>query len=262
MLQLRHMKQLSPSRVASIMILGIAGGSLAQTFAPPHAQAADPKPKYGAEATLLQQSHEYVQHHAAPDFWAMIPYYYAQQTGSACSVASVAMAVNAARAGQKLTADDELATQNNVLKKTGDAEWMQAVGDKGGGRTLDQLAVVTEKAFQAYGFKQAKAEAIHADDTPATHKRIHDALVANEKTAHDFILANFSQGAYTGDADAGHIAPVAAYDAKNKRVLILDPDRDWYEPYWVSEETFIKGMNTVDKGSGKTRGLVWIKTGA
>jgi hypothetical protein len=39
----------------------------------------------------------------------------------------------------------------------------------------------------------------------------------------------------------------------------MDPDRTWYEPYWVSEETFIAGMNTQDKESGKTRGMLWVK---
>jgi hypothetical protein len=223
---------------------------------------AENKPKYGREATLLRKSHEYIQKHTAPDFWAMMPYYTAQQTGAACSVASVSMVINAARTEQALTADDELATQNNVLKKTADEEWTKAVGDKGGGRTLDQLGVVTEKAFKAYGFDHATVEVIHVDDlSAATRYKIHNALVENEKGPKDFIIANFIQGVYTGDADAGHIAPVAAFDTKTKRVLILDPDRDWYEPYWVSEDTFVKGMNTQDKIGGKFRGLVWVHTG-
>ena len=225
---------------------------------------AENKPKYGHEATLLRKSHEYIEKHTAPDFWAMMPYYTAQQTGSACSVASVSMVINAARASQNLTADDELATQNNVLKKTADEEWTKAVGDKGGGRTLDQLGVEVEKAFKAYGFGNAKVDVIHVDDlSTASREKIHSALVENEKTAKDFIIANFIQGVYTGDADVGHIAPVAAFDTKTKRVLILDPDRDWYEPYWVPEDTFIKGMNTQDKlgGGGKFRGLVWVHTG-
>jgi hypothetical protein len=227
----------------------------------PLSSALAAKPKYGPEAQLLRESHQYVKTQAAPDFWALMPYYAAQQTGSACSVASVSMVVNGARTGQALTSDDELATQNNVLKKTADEEWTQAVGDKGGGRTLAQLGALTEKAFKAYGFKDAKVEVIHADGTPATQAKIQKALSENEKSSKDFIIANFVQGAYTGDADVGHIAPVGAYDAKAKRVLILDPDRDWYEPYWVSEQTFIKGLATQDKGAEKPRGIVWVRTG-
>jgi hypothetical protein len=223
---------------------------------------AESKPKYGAEATLLSKSHEYVKKNPAPDFWAMMPYYVAQQSGSACSIASVSVAVNAARSGQALTSDDELATQNNILKKVADEEWSKAVGNMGGGRTLDQLGPLVEKSFKAYGFANVKVEVIHVDDlSPATQAKVHQALSENEKSADDFIIANFVQGAYTGDADAGHIAPVAAYDAKTKHVLILDPDRDWYEPYWVSEQTFLKGMSLADKVSGKSRGLVWVHKG-
>jgi len=57
----------------------------------------------------------------------------------------------------------------------------------------------------------------------------------------------------------GHLSPVAGYDSKEKRVLIFDSDRQYYEPYWVSEEVFLKGMNTPDKGSDAFRGLLWIR---
>ena len=75
-----------------------------------------------------------------------------------------------------------------------------------------------------------------------------------------FVVANFLQNELTGDPEGavGHVAPVAAFDAKAGRVLVLDTDRDYYEPYWVSEAAFIRSMNTVDKASGKTRGLLWI----
>lgn len=223
---------------------------------------AQAKPKYGPEATLLSKSHEYVSKNAAPDFWAMIPYYLPQQTGSACSVASVAMIVNAARSGQELTADDELVTQNSLLKRVNDEEWTKAVGDKGGGRSLDQLGPLVERSLKAYGFKNARAEVVHVDDeSPATQKKLHDALVANEKGTGDFIILNFVQGVYTGDADVGHIAPLAAYDVKKKRALVMDPDREWYEPYWVSESTLLKGMHTTDKGEGKFRGYIWVHAG-
>ena len=223
--------------------------------------AADaPKPKYGPEATLLSASHDYIQKHAAPDYWALSPYYLPQQTDSACSLASVTMVVNAARMGKKLTADDELATQNGVLKKAAQADWDKAVGDKGKGVSLDELPKLLEASLIAYGVDVVSVEAIHTpDSSKATAGKLHKALLANETSAHDFIIANFIQGVFTGDADVGHIAPVGAYDATNRRVLIMDPDRQWYEPYWVSEATFLKGMATSDKTSGKSRGYVVVR---
>jgi hypothetical protein len=220
------------------------------------------KPKYGAEATLLSQSHDYIKTHPASDYWALSPYYLPQQDDKSCSLASVTMIANAARSGQKLTADDELATQQNVLKKVNDDIWNKGVGPAGHGVSLDDLKTVTVKSLKAFGNGNVTIEVVHMDDlSPKVLAKLHKDLLENEKSAKNFIAANFIQGAFTGDADVGHIAPVAAYDKKNKRVLIMDPDRQWYEPYWVSESTFAKGMATKDKESGKSRGYLFIKVG-
>ncbi|MBI3554790.1 MAG: hypothetical protein HY074_00840 [Deltaproteobacteria bacterium] len=221
---------------------------------------AEVKPKYGPEATLLSASHAYLQKNAAPDYWALIPYYVSQQDDRSCSVASVSMVVNAARSGRKLTADDELATQKGLLVRAKSETWSKGVGDGGHGVNLDELGPIVEAGLKAYGVADATAEVHHTDDTSRKVKdELHHALVENEKSASDFIIINFIQGVYTGDAEAGHIAPIAAYDAKAGRVLVLDPDRQWYEPYWVSEATLLKGMATADKTSGKSRGFVWVK---
>lgn len=227
--------------------------------------ASETKPKYGPEATVLSRSHEYIQHAKAPDYWALSPYYVPQQNGASCSVASVTMVVNAARVGRNLTSDDQLATQSDVLDKAHDDFWKKTVGVSSLGMvaakgvTLDELKTVALEALKAYGV-EADAEVFHADDlSDATRSKLHQALVENEKSARDFIIINFNQGVYTGDSDAGHIAPIGAYDAKNHRVLVMDPDRQWYEPYWVSEETLLKGMATQDKASQRNRGYLWIK---
>lgn len=219
-----------------------------------------PKPKYGPLATTLSQSHEYFRAREAPDFWAIIPYYAAQQDGRSCSVASVAMIVNAARAGQSLTAEDPLITQKEILKRAGNSVWKKGVGSLGRGVTLEQLKPIVEDSLRAYGFVQFDVEVVHTPDfSQATADRLRAALAENEKSANDFIILNFLQGAYTGDADVGHIAPVGAYDAAKRRVLVMDPDREWYEPYWVSESTLLAGMATSDKESGKSRGYLRIR---
>ena len=223
------------------------------------ANAADTKPKYGPEATRIALSHQYFREHAAPDYWAISPYYVPQQDGKSCSIASVTMIVNAARAFQNLTADDELAVQSEVLKKTNNADWQKDLGPVGKGVTLDELGRFTEAALRAYGITPTAIETIHADDSKEFRQKLRQLLIRNEKSNRNFIIANFLQGVYTGDASVGHIAPVGAYDAQKHRVLIMDPDRTWYEPYWVSEETFLKGMTTQDDASKKTRGLIWIQ---
>lgn len=234
------------------------------------------KPKYGEMATRLEDSHEYLRKNPAPDFWALISYYLPQRWEGACSLASVAMVVNAARVHDQLTADDKLATQAELLEKVkkpiqvagGERTWAQAVGADNiklaTGTSLDQLGMLVEESLKAYGVQPKRVIVEHLDGVTSADKakdkaKLHATLLKNEKSDGDFVIANFIQGVYTGDADAGHIAPVGAYDAAKKRVLVLDPDREWYEPYWVSEETFFAGMNTPDKSSGHNRGYVWVQ---
>ena len=38
----------------------------------------------------------------------------------------------------------------------------------------------------------------------------------------------------------------------------MEPDREWYEPYWVSDERLLQAMATIDGETGKSRGYVRI----
>ncbi len=232
--------------------------------------AADaPKPKYGPEATPISRSHDYLQKAAAPDYWALSPYYLPQKTGGSCSVASVAAVMNGLRSGKALTADDELVTEDSLLKKVGDKDWSARVGMGGilsavttggvGGLTLDLLGKNVEKALKAYGIGDAKVEVVHVDHADAaTLAKWKETLVTNEKSAQDFIIVNMEQGKLTGDTGGGHISPIGAYDAKTGRALVMDVDRQWYEPYWVSAKVLLDAMATQDSESKRNRGYVWI----
>ena len=83
-------------------------------LAAPPAHADDPKPKFGPHAVPIQQSHDYLRRHGAPDYWALSPYYAAQQTNSACSLAAITMMVNALH-GLPPHGIDRLVTQEAVL---------------------------------------------------------------------------------------------------------------------------------------------------
>lgn len=75
----------------------------------------------------------------------------------------------------------------------------------------------------------------------------------------NFIVVNFDQGFFTSGTGVGHFSPIGAYDAAKKRVLILDPDRQWHQPYWVSEDLLLKAMATKDSSGKHYRGYLWIK---
>ena len=242
------------SVLAVFLALSLLGSTDFRAF------GADAKPKYGPLATRLTRTHEYFKKHEGPDYWALSPYYVPQQTESACSIASVTMIMNAIRASKDLGSEEPLLTQQSLLDLTKSELWQKAAGTHGTGVNLDQLGRLVETSLKALGYPGAQVVVVHAEKpSPTSLAALRKVLIENEKSTQDFIILNFNQGSYTGDADAGHIAPLAAYDAEHKRALVLDPDRKWYEPYWVSDETLLSGMATLDSGASKNRGYIWIK---
>jgi hypothetical protein len=252
---------------------------------------------YGSNAVPMSASHEYLQKSPEPDFWALSPYYVGQTGGGASSIASMIMILNYARNNLPIPAPTlaarpsatpsrnvwvdpspsvspspsptpssapssvelEMITQDVLLRKTAEGEWSKNAGNPGSSLTLDQLAHVIEESCQAFGFANARATAYHAHKTEDFKKTLHDALIENKRTSDDFILADFNESAFVGEVDIDHVAPVGAYDAVRKRILVMDPDRQFYEPYWVSEATFLEGMATADKITGMARGFIWLK---
>lgn len=217
------------------------------------------KPKYGPQAIPLSISHTYFQKSSSPHFWSLIPYYIPQKYGWSCSVASVAMLVNALRVGQKLGANETLVSEDDLINRSHFSAWDKNLKKTAQGIDLDELKLGIEASLKSFQIQPAKVEVIHVkNESVETQEKLHQALVDSEKENGPYILSNFLQGTYTGDAPVGHFAPVGAYDAEKKKVLILDPDRQYYEPYWVSEKTFLIGMKTKDKRSGNYRGYVLI----
>lgn len=218
------------------------------------------KPKYKPEIKLLSNTNDYFRREKAPNFWRLIPYYIEQQTDSSCSVATITTIVNAARVGKHIAANDELATPKAVLKRVNDEEWKKAVSDQGEGITLAELKVLMAKSLQAYDIKNFTIDIIYTKDTSQkTKEKLHNILMQTEKYTNHFIVVNFDQSVFANGISVGHFSPVGAYDAAQKRVLILDPDRQWHEPYWVPEDSLLKAMVTKDIESNNYRGYLWIK---
>jgi hypothetical protein len=211
-------------------------------------------PKYGPSekplAVPVSQEHDYLRAAPAPDFWALVPYYVSQFNEAACSAASVAMVVNAAvRAARPLGNETRNITQEVLLDQVEVAHWKARLSTLGyfghHGLTLSQLGEVSEAALHTFGASRATVEVVAADGSPQGLARFRAALAANERSARDAIILHFIQDGVTA-APGGpypHISPVGAYDAATKRVLVLDVDREWYEPYWVADEVLWKAMS-------------------
>jgi hypothetical protein len=235
----------------SLLTLSVAVLALAFT------SQANAKPKYASTTATLSNDRSYFSKGNQSDFWRLIPYYVHQQTDSACSIATATIVFNGMKSKLGLTSDDELLSQDLVLKLSGNKTWARSVGKLGHGVELAKLGEYMEQAGLKVTGSKVSVQTIYGSDLNLV--QLEKLLIENEKNEDDFILANFLQSAFTDDADVGHISPVGAYDKSKKRVLVLDTDRKWYEPYWVSLETFLKGIQTKDKASGKSRGLVIIQ---
>ena len=215
-----------------------------------------PPPKYGpaeaAYAAPLWQSHEYFQStkNPAPDFWPLITHYTGQQNSISCSVAAVAMVLNAInRTHGALRAQDANYQQSRLIDDVKAVHWKERVtGDGWKGRrglTLAELADVMTDALKTYGITGWTVSLRSFQDVaPGALEELRAILQANESSADDFVMVHFLQDRLTDDPGGpyAHISPVGAYDAARGRVLILDVDRDYYGPYWVSVERLLAAL--------------------
>jgi len=214
------------------VLIGLAG---------PLTSAEDFKPKFGPDAITIQQSHGYFREHDAPHYWALSPYYVPLFTDSACSVAAIAMLVNALR-GVPTNSVDPLVTQQALLDKVADARWSKETARDGAGVTWDEFVAEVGASLDAYGLAAEIDTFKPPDASPASLAQLRRVLAENELSERDIVLVYFDQGVLTGDWDGPHISPIASYDADQRRALVMDVDRQWYVPYWSTEEKLLEAM--------------------
>jgi hypothetical protein len=229
-------------------------------------------PKYGPTgapyATPLWQSHEYFQSakNPAPDFWKLITHYTGQNNSLSCSVAAVAMVLNAiARTQKDLRATDANFQQAKLIADIKAVHWREHVtGDGWKGRaglTLAELEEVVSSALAFYGIRGwTTSLRPFEDDTPGTLDELRGILEANEASADDFVILHFLQDKLTDDPGGpyAHISPVGAYDASSGRVLVLDVDREYYSPYWVEAKRLLIALSAATPAYGHG-GLLLIR---
>jgi hypothetical protein len=230
----------------------------------PGVGAQEAKPKFGPDAIPIEQATSYLRTHPAPDYWAISPLYIPQDTDSACSVASIAMLLNALR-GVPTRADVKLVTQAGLRARLGDARWTSETAEHGPGVTFAEFLKVIAESLRTYGLGNYEIEIFKPTDASNDSlAKLQSILAANERSSDDIALVYFDQGVLTGDWDGPHISPIGAYDAQNGRVLIMDVDRRFYVPYWSPVGKLLASMLRPAPAkfrtlAGETGGIVWVR---
>jgi len=237
--------------------------------------------KYGdfAKPLSARTNSEYFKKNDAKDLWAVIQFNAGQKIGQQCSAATFTTVLNAARGSIQLGTDVKLLTMETFLEKYAEEKYSRLmsgpikVSELFGGK-LDRslignqhLTKVLRSASEKMGIsgKNTKVDLIPIDiqdpkKVEDARVRFHQMLIENEKSENDFIiLSAFVQGKVTGDPEGrAHVSPVAGYDQEKKLVLVLDVDREWYEPYWVPEAKLFDAMATKEADANQP-GWIYYK---
>jgi hypothetical protein len=188
---------------------------------------------------------------ALQSYFAVADNFVTQKTQAYCGVASIVMVLNALHAPAPTTPEYQpyhTFTQDNLLDEHTDTILPREVLARQG-MTLDQLGALL-------GLHPAAIEVHHAEDggLEAFRSSARDYLAAKDH----FVIVNYLRKSI-GQERGGHISPLAAYDAKSDRFLILDVARYKYPPVWVTASDLFAAMNTTDaSNNNKTRGYVLV----
>jgi hypothetical protein len=230
-----------------VLVLSLLASHVAAETLPLPDNLTDLRSKQGGKFLLEAESHE--------SYFAISTTFETQKNQAYCGIASIVMTLNATHIPAPASPGYEpfhIFTQDNLLDDRTEAILPQAILVRQG-MTLDQLG-------QLLSLHPITVEVRHATDNGRDEFR----KIASEYLATDgrFVIVNYLRKAI-GQQIGGHISPLAAYDAKTDRFLVLDVARYKYPPVWVTASDLFDAMNTRDiANDNKTRGYVLISNKA
>ncbi len=184
-------------------------------------------------------------------FWKLMPYFTTEDGLTFCGVASAVMVLNAlniqppsapSHAPYRIFEQDNFFT-DAVLKIITPA----VIGMQG--MTLEEL----QKSMQTFG---VKAEMVYGSDI--SEKDFRKQLIKAIHSEHQYIIINFHRK-YIKEVGKGHFSPLAAYDEKTDRFLLLDVARYKYASVWVKTDELYQAIRLNDQGKvKKNRGYLIV----
>ena len=187
-------------------------------------------------------------------FATLVSHFTTQITPTFCSVATTAMVLNASGIGRPVSTDDPdypYFDQKNLF--TDAVKQVIDVDDvKVRGMTLATYGDFI-RCFPV------TSRVTHADAT--TLQAFRRSAIRTLSSPRSFLVVNYERQ-QVGQDSQGHFSPVAAYDARTDRFLILDVSRYAYPPVWVPAARLWNAMKMVDSDSGMSRGFVVVRSSA
>lgn len=190
------------------------------------------------------------QSRAKADYVPLSTHFVTQINRAFCGVASVSMVLNAMAldAPDAEAWDQDYFTQENTLNGETEAIIARSLIERQG-LTLAELAAI----FETY---PVEAEVHYGSELSLAEFR--EKAIANLQNPDDFMVINYLRRAI-GQERGGHISPVAAYNAATDHFLVLDVSRYKYPPVWVKASELWQSLDTLDRTSGKTRGMLLVR---
>jgi hypothetical protein len=215
-----------------------------------HAETLPLPPNLVGAATPAGETY-FLEAEARAAYFPLADNFVTQKNQAFCGVASSVMVLNALQLPAPAVPEYDpyrTFTQDNVFSAATEAV-IPADTIREMGMTLDQLG-----AFIAT--QPVTVEVHHAADSSLDVFRA-SARDSLSKPGH-FVVVNYLRKAI-GQEKGGHISPLAAYDGRSDRFLILDVARYKYPPVWVTAADLFAAMNTIDSDNeNRSRGYVLI----
>ncbi len=187
-------------------------------------------------------------------FWDidLITNYQKQEFRTYCGIASSCMVMRTlSRNNSHLPLPN---AQEELLQAVADIKPRSEVrGEIGGdpGFQLNQLREV----LSAQGFRVQSRSAV--DESNASIARFRLELQSTLQSHSQQMIVNF-HGRSLGAGSGGHFSPIAGYDPRSDRVLVLDVAAHKNPPFWIPLRDLYHAMAQADSGSGEPRGYLIV----
>lgn len=187
-------------------------------------------------------------------FWKLMPYFTTELGLAYCGIASSSMVLNAV----------------DITPPSTPSHAPYKIFDQQNFFTPEVLKIITPAEVNFHGATLAQitqslktfnipVSMYHGRDKGMNVEQFRTQALAAVSSSNQFIIVNFCRK-YIQEQGCGHFSPLAAYNKKADRFLLLDVARYKYAPVWVKTTALYKALSTGDdSGTHKSRGFIIVK---